>query len=138
MVHWSSKVLNVMVVDEENISEEEMPTEEIPDNDEENTQDEYLMHISEEDVKGITTKRTFTMPIKLGGKTGVALVDSGSSNTFVDLKFATKGSCTVVTNFLQKVTVAGGGIMQSGAHIPNCSFTIDKEQFLGNMKVLDL
>jgi predicted aspartyl protease len=58
------------------------------------------------------------MLVTIGGKQGIALVDTGSSHTLMDLKFSTKINCTTTTTkSLEAVLVAGGGKLQTGATI---------------------
>ena len=68
----------------------------------------------------------------------MALVDTGSTHTFMDLKFSTKIQCTTVTNSMETVKVAGGGELQSGAHIPATPYTIQTHQFNNSFKILPL
>lgn len=76
--------------------------------------EEELQQMQEE---GIPIVATHSVIVTLGGKREVALVDSGSSHTFVDLKFATSAQCVTQNNSLQSINVAGGGIPYTGAHI---------------------
>lgn len=72
-------------------------------------EEEQLMQISEQTVKGITDSSTLSLVITIGGKRGVVLLDSGSTNTFIDYKFAIKTNCKIINNEMTQVTIAGGG-----------------------------
>lgn len=97
-----------------------------------------LLQISLLALKGVPTVATFSVIISIKGKRGVALIDSGSSHTFIDLKFATSAQCITLNNELQRVTVAGGGVLYTGAHLSNCEYNIQGEKFMGTSKVLKL
>ncbi|XP_044367478.1 uncharacterized protein [Triticum aestivum] len=95
------------------------------------------MHISAQAVSGDSSESTIAVSIFLGGKKGVALIDTGSTNTFIDLKFSLKANCQLVNTPTQKVTVAGGGSLNSGAVAPNTNFKIYNEDFSNDLTVLD-
>lgn len=96
------------------------------------------MQIYLQALKGVPSVATFSVIITLKGRRGVALVDSGSSHTFIDLKFAASAQCVAQNNELQKVKVAGGGILYTRAHLANCEYSIQGGKFLGSFKVLKL
>lgn len=81
---------------------------------------------------------TFSVIVTLGRRRGVALVDSGSSHAFVDLKFATSANCVTQNNYVQKVNLAGGGILYTGAHLAKCEYEIQGEKFRGTFKIMKL
>lgn len=85
---------------------------------------EQLMHISLQAVQGKTSKSTFTLSVNIGGKKATALVDTGSTHTFIDLKFTTKINCKTTSNTLETVLVAGGGELKTGAHVNELQYTI--------------
>ena len=74
----------------------------------------------------------------VGGRQGVALVDTGSTNTFIDMKFALKSNFHLINTPTKKVTVAGGGSLSSGAYAPNTSFKICNETFSNDFTVVEL
>jgi hypothetical protein len=51
------------------------------------------------------------LPVITGGRQAVALVDSGSSNTFIDYDFAVKLNLPMRNTEARKVVVAGGGTL---------------------------
>jgi hypothetical protein len=103
--------------------QEEIPAEDIPAEHSDEGQSQ-LMHISVQALSGASTGDTVAVTISIGGKRGLALVDTGSTNTFIDMKFALKTNCIVVNNSTKTVKVAGGGCLHSGGHIPDWDFSI--------------
>lgn len=89
-------------------------------------------------IKGRSTAATFTLWVNIGGKKGLALVDSGNTNTFIDMKFATKTTCAISTNKLQPVHIAGGGKLQTGSHIAAAKYKIQDHEFCNTFKLLPL
>jgi hypothetical protein len=96
------------------------------------------MQISLQAIHGKNSISAFTVKVHIGGKVGTALVDSGSSHTFIGLKFATKTSCTTALNPMEIVKVAGGGELQSGSHIPETQYQIQGHKFSNLFKILPL
>jgi hypothetical protein len=99
---------------------------------------QQLMHISAQAISGKNTGDTISVVICIGGKRGLALVDTGSTNTFIDVHFALKTNCEVINNNTKTVKVAGGGSLQSGGHIPEWDFTICAVKFSHSFTLLDL
>lgn len=81
---------------------------------------------------------TISIIIQVGGKQAIALVDSGSNSTFMNLSFALKTSCTILKDKNRAVAVAGGGKLWSGAYIPETVFTAAKHKFSQSFRILDL
>jgi hypothetical protein len=102
------------------------------------TEQEQLMQISLHAIHGKNSISAFTVKVHIGGRVGTALVDSGSSHTFIDLKFATKTSCITALNPMEIVKVAGGGELQSGSHIPETQYQIQGHKFSNLFKILPL
>jgi hypothetical protein len=75
------------------------------DSQSDNPEDNQLMHISSNAVSGIKSTDTITVTVCIGGKLGLALVDTGSTSTFIDVKFALKTSCQILNNSVKTVTV---------------------------------
>lgn len=137
------KTLNLMATEEEELELDEQMQNSNYQQDEEQPAtspniDEQLMLISMQAVRGKSTAATFTMWVEIGGKKGLALVDSGSTNTFMDLSFATTTKCTIARNDLQTVHIAGGGKLQTGAHIPSANYSIQGHEFSNSFKLLPL
>ena len=111
--------------------------EKIPQ-DQDSPPNEYLMHISAHAVSGLVTAGTFSVKVTVGGQTGIALIDTGSSSTFIDLSFAVKTTCHIQKKNSAKIAVAGGGQLTSGAIIADTAFSIQKHAFNNTLRVLDL
>ena len=88
--------------------------------------------------KGQSSKNTFTLSVTIGGKKAIVLVDTRSNHTFLDLKFSTKINCNTVHNELERVTVAGGGELQTGAHILDMQYSVQGHTFNNSFKILPL
>jgi hypothetical protein len=77
----------------------------------------------------------------IGGKRGLALVDSGSTDTFLDYTdytFACKLNCKIQTIESRQVKVAGGGYLNSSVVINSTSYMIQDEVFHSDFKLLQL
>uniref|UniRef100_A0A8R7VF59 Reverse transcriptase domain-containing protein n=1 Tax=Triticum urartu TaxID=4572 RepID=A0A8R7VF59_TRIUA len=81
---------------------------------------------------------TISILVQIGGKQGIALVDSGSNSTFISLKFALSTNCTILKDTSRAVTVAGGGTLWSGAFVPTTTFVAGNTKFEQQFRVLDL
>lgn len=138
------KTLNLLAAEEEVQTdwEEQLQNTDNPNDTEQPatspTEEEQLMLISMQAIKGKSIAATFTLWVNIGGKRALALVDSGSTNTFIDMSFATKTNCTITKNNLQPVHIAGGGKLQTGAHIPAACYNIQNHQFANDFKLLPL
>ena len=101
---------------------------------------EQLMHmqVSSQAVQGYSRVSTYTVEVRIGGRKGIALLDSGSTHTFMDLRFASKTTCRIMCNNLMKVTVAGGGSILTGSHIPEVKYSINGQRFCNSFKILKL
>jgi hypothetical protein len=97
-----------------------------------------LMQISLQAARGNSSCNTFTVMITIGGKQGLALLDTGSTHTFMDATFSTKIQCHTVSNTLETVQVAGGGTLQTGAHVQDIDYTIQGEKFTNSFRILSL
>jgi hypothetical protein len=83
-----------------------------------------LLLISSHAAKGTSSASTFSAILLIGGKKGVALVDNGSTDTFMDYTFASKLNCAIHSALPPKVAVARGGGGVPG-HINNyCYYCI--------------
>jgi hypothetical protein len=113
--------------------------EEPPDsNTAETSEDNKLMQILVQVVRGNLANNTFTLPVLIAGKIAIALVDIGSTHTFMDLKFSTKIKCTTTSNTVEKVVVAGGGKLLTGAHVHDMPYSIQNKAFHSTFKILPL
>jgi hypothetical protein len=76
-----------------------------------NGQKEKLMSISLTAMEGIQGDDIIFLCVVIGGVNAIALVDSGSSNTFIDYDFAVKLNLPMRNTTTRTVTVAGGGTL---------------------------
>jgi hypothetical protein len=137
------KRLNLMATEENNDSEEEQFHDTTPEENTENSspdtqEDSKLMQISVQAVRGQPANNTFTLQIVIAGKNATALVDTGSTHTFMDLKFSTKLNCPTTTHAVEKVIVAGGGELLTGSQVQDIAYTIHHHQFKNSFKILPL
>jgi hypothetical protein len=121
--------------DDQHETEESFETDQPPPN---ATEQSDFMQISLQAARGNSSSNTFTVVINIGGKQGLALLDTGSTHTFMDAQFFTKIQCTTMHNALETVKVAGGGTLQTGAHIQAIDYTIQGEKFNNSFRVLSL
>ena len=128
-----------------NVLTGEEPTEQQKEPDELEEQDvaeqpqieEHWMTISAQAMQSDNVN-TISILVQIGGKQGIALVDSGSNSTFISLKFALTISCTILKDTNRAVTGAGGGTMWAGSYIPSTTFTAGHTKFYQKFRVLDL
>ena len=121
----------------------ELPTTEEPeemteiDQPEQPNAEENCMQIS---LQAMNTARVSTLSVlvQIGGKQAVALVDSGSNSTFLNLTFTLTTNCTILKDKSRAVTIAGGGMLRSGAYVPTTKFQMGKEQFAHPFRILHL
>lgn len=99
--------------------------------------EEHCMTISAQAMQSDNVN-TISILVQIGGKQGIALVDSGSNSTFISLKFALTTSCTILKDTSRAVTVAGGGTLWSGSFVPTTTFTAGHTKFQQQFRVLDL
>jgi hypothetical protein len=76
--------------------------------------------------------------VLIGGKQGVALVDSGSTDSFIDYTFASKIRCAIVSTAPLKVKVAGGGYLDTSATTTPTPYIIQQWRVCGKFKLLQL
>jgi hypothetical protein len=101
-------------------------------------QKEKLMSISVAALGGNSSDEIISLLIIIGGIQVVALIDSGSSSTFIDYEFAIKSNLPMRNTTARKVAVAGGGTLVTNSVISSCPFTIQKIKFNSDFKVLPL
>lgn len=116
--------------------EQEEPHPEQSENIEE--QHEQAMFISAYALGHQSTVQTPTIIISVNGKRAVALLDFGSSSSFMNEKFAIKSNCHMLPRKPRAISVAGGGTLISAAVVPNCPFQIAKLGMQHSFRVLDL
>jgi len=98
----------------------------------------HVLMISPQAAYGITSVATFSLTLDIGGKKAIALIDSGSTDTFIDSVFASKCNYPTTSTPVKKVQVAGGGFLETGAFLKNCKYSIHGEKFQNNFQLLPL
>uniref|UniRef100_A0A0A9T3M6 Uncharacterized protein n=1 Tax=Arundo donax TaxID=35708 RepID=A0A0A9T3M6_ARUDO len=78
------------------------------------------LHISAHAVNGTTDELTFSLLLQIDGVTAVALVDSGSSCSFMTYDMVVKSNQQFQSTSSMRVTVAGGGSLQT-SKVVTCS-----------------
>lgn len=123
---------------EEQDDTDENPTEEMEQ--EQKTEDvqQHIMQISCQAVSGMPSASTPKIYITIGGKLAVALVDSGSTNTFMHSRFSSTTNCAMLSAPPITVRVAGGDLLCSDSVILNCPFTVENHEFTNNFRILNL
>lgn len=89
-------------------------------------------------TEGTEGPATFALKLLINGKQAIALVDSGSSDTFMSSTFAASSNCYQKPMAPKKVTVAGGGTLVTANIISQTNFHIQGKTFSSTFKVLDL
>lgn len=101
------------------------------------TQDQVML-VSAHAISGIMGPTTFSLVTYVNGKRGVALVDSGSTHSFMDYESAIQNKCKLTYVKLKKVTVAGGWELQTDAIVDNMTYVIQGSFFKDSFKLMKL
>lgn len=67
-----------------------------------------------------------------------ALIDSGSTSTFISPKFVSKAGLEIVNNDPIPVKVANGGTLYTGARCVDVPYMIQQHQFISTFRLLNL
>jgi hypothetical protein len=97
-----------------------------------------LISLSADAVQGTSSDNTISLAVTILGVPAIALIDSGSSNTFLDKEFAIKHNFPMQSAPVRTVRVAGGGTLLSDAILHKCPIIIQKHKFVTDFKVLPL
>jgi hypothetical protein len=97
-----------------------------------------LLMISSHVVNGTFSAAIFSLILFIGGKRGLALVDSGSTDTFLDYTFARKLNCNIASTHPKRVKVARGGYLDTNVVISPTSYVIQDEILQNDFKLLQL
>jgi hypothetical protein len=81
---------------------------------------------------------TFPLFLHVGKMKLVALVDSGSTTSFIDPAVIEKSSITISNHDPEQVTVANGSVLWTHAMTTSCSYYIQGHDFNSAFKVLEL
>jgi hypothetical protein len=76
--------------------------------------------------------------ISIAGKRGVALMNIGSMDTFMNYTFAGKVRCNIISTVSKKVKVVGGGYLETIATVSPTLYTMQHEEFCNSFKLLSL
>jgi hypothetical protein len=87
-------------------------------------QSPQLLLISTHAITSTSSAATFSLVVNIGGKRGVALVDSGSTDTLLDYSFARQSQLPIISTVSRHVKVAGGGTLDTNAITGMVSYTI--------------
>lgn len=90
-------------------------------------------------VKGLNTaKHTFVLTIQVGGVSALALLDSGSTATFMTPQFAQQAQCALTAKKKLKVMVANGDILWTEFTAIHCPYTVQGAQLHSDFRILNL
>lgn len=97
------------------------------------------IQISMHALSGTPTKNnTFTLKLKIGSLTAIALIDSGSDASFINAKFAVKSKCSILEFESVRVAAANGQEMISNTACLDCPFTIQSHDFTHTLRLLNV
>jgi hypothetical protein len=97
-----------------------------------------LLLLSSHATNGTTSAATFSLIVHIGGRTGIALEDTSSTDTFIDYTFACKLNCPITSTTSKPVKVVGGGPLHSNATLSSTHYIIQHESFTNEFKLLQL
>lgn len=85
-----------------------------------------------------SSKLSFTVIVMLGNTPATALIDSGSTATFITPHMANRANCHLTPTRRRKVVVVNGGTLWSEFIALNCPFAIQGTNFSTGFRVLKL
>jgi hypothetical protein len=97
-----------------------------------------LMSISSTVAAGIPITTLPCVVVSVNGKRTIALLDSGSTATFIDQRFTLKANCNLSTASARDVQVAGGGVLTSSSEVQDYTFAVGKHKFTHSFRALHL
>ncbi|XP_040249281.1 uncharacterized protein [Aegilops tauschii subsp. strangulata] len=115
--------------------------EEVQSDVEEEPPDSTELKISMHAATGIPEekkKHTFTLQVKIGNIVGLALVDSGSTTTFISPALAAQSGCSATPVKQVQVNVANGGKLYSDFSLHNISYNIQGVELVSDFRFLQL
>jgi hypothetical protein len=116
---------------QEMVEEDHMPQEQSDDTDP--PQEHQCMHIS---LNALNDNiNSISILVNIGGKLARALVDTGSSSTFMDLQFALQTNCKILQDETRALAVEFFGLPPI---FPPTTFTVHNEQFEHPFRILEL
>lgn len=81
---------------------------------------------------------TFTLRVKIGECYTTALVDSGSTTTFMIPEVALLSGCKISNHLPIQVAIANGGLLASEAICHDCSYNIQGKVYISDFRLLCL
>lgn len=87
------------------------------------------MQISTQAAQGMCGSNTFSLIAHVKGRRAVALVDNGSTNSFMNYDFAIKSGCEILEAGNRRILVAGGGMISSSTKAGQLSYTVQGHPF---------
>jgi hypothetical protein len=99
---------------------------------------ENLCYISLAALAGTDNINSIRITATVGDKTMLLLVDSGSSTTFVNKKFAENAGCKISPAPPVSVKVANGQLLSSDSQVQNLQWCYDGHMFSDTMRILDI
>jgi hypothetical protein len=97
------------------------------------------LQISMHAISGTSSHaKTFPLFLHIGTHKMVALVDTGSTTSFIDPSSIEKVDITVANHDPVQVTAANGNILWTHAMTPSCSYSIQGHAFTSDFRVLEL
>ena len=96
------------------------------------------MVISTHVATGLPSKSTFSLLLNIGGKRAAALVDSGSSDTFMSTQFVEQHNISTQPAPSTKVVVARGSFLLANATLPPTQFQVQGHSFEITFEILPL
>ena len=100
--------------------------------------DEDLMVLSAETQCPDTETSAIRLQCQVAEHSVVFLLDSGSSHSFLSTRLGEHMEGKVALPRQQKVRIAGGGHLVCDQMIPQCTWTVDGNQFTTDFKLLPL
>jgi predicted aspartyl protease len=90
-------------------------------------------------VKGTSKEHyTFIVSVQIGDFIATALIDSGSTTTFMTPELAHTIKCDLSPTRKVKVLVANGGELSSEFYTPNCKYSVQGHELLFGFRILPL
>jgi hypothetical protein len=97
------------------------------------------LQISMHALSGTSSKaKTFTLFVHIGRAKCLALIDSGSTTTFLDPSVLATLAFPVTNHAPVKVTVANGNTLWTQALCTDVKYTIQDQEFTSDFRVLEL
>lgn len=138
--HKCKLIPNVHLLQQEAPEEMNLESEDnlLQEQDDKTEEQEQVMFISAFATGQQIAVKTPTVVIHINGKRAVALLDSGSSCSFINQEFAVKANCQLIPVKPRTIAVAGGSKLLSTAVVPNCEFQLAKVKLKHNFRTLPL